>query len=180
VEDGVVVEAPGGAGAGRIEAPFDGYLGSTRIEPGSRRGGPPDSHAIVVEDLYHRLAITFLDGNGVRLDDGITERVVGRLGALGFALLAIAAVLFASLGFVLSRRIGAAASLEAPDLFGGSAPLRALKALEGTLSLACVSTARTSKWKAPRGSSRASSVFVCRPASAWPVRATRRTTDRRS
>src|SRR5690606_16012275 len=90
--DGVAIEARDGGGAGYVRAGFE--TGGLSIEDGRSFGGPPGSLAVIaisrhaVSDMHER-SYTIVDGDGVRLDDSLTDRVLGRLGIVGGAAIAL-------------------------------------------------------------------------------------------
>ncbi|MCZ7680966.1 MAG: hypothetical protein M5U28_20150 [Sandaracinaceae bacterium] len=98
---GVVVEAPDGGGAGAIDARFDTTQCALFVEPGETYGGAPGTHAVIVtsDDQW---ALTIVDGDGVRQDDGLTRRTMGRLGRFGSGALGLGMLLL----LVLAYRIG--------------------------------------------------------------------------
>lgn len=133
--DGVSIETPDGGGAGFVRAKlgdFHGRSASYIDDDAAAYGGPQGSIAVLATDGYN-WAVTFVDRNGVRLDDSLTDRVLGRFGAVGMASLAIAAMLVFVLVAVFGTALGRARTLGAPrlDVAGG----RGRQALEGTLRL---------------------------------------------
>jgi hypothetical protein len=137
---GVSIDAYDGGGAGRVSARFGGASGSVAVVDGARYGGDPGTFAVLLSSGTRR-AVTIVDADGVRQDDGIGPRVLGRLGLYGGSALALGLalvlVLFARLGLAL----GEAYALGAPEV--REAPRRdGLAALEGVLRLAPGSSLR--------------------------------------
>jgi hypothetical protein len=130
---GVSIEASDGGGAGAVRAGFDPRnTGLIVIDDGSRYG-VPGSWAVIVTD-GDQGAYTIVNGDGVRLDDSLGERVLGRLGVMGGTALALGVVLLLVLAWRLGVSLGEARTLDAPDL---DAPGKgARKGLLGTLSIA--------------------------------------------
>ncbi len=129
---GVVVEAPDGGGAGAIDARFDTTQCALFVEPGETYGGAPGTHAVIVTS-GDRWALTIVDGDGVRQDDGLTRRTMGRLGRFGSGALGLGMLLLLVLAYRIGVDLGEARALDVPDL--REARRGVLAALEGTLRL---------------------------------------------
>jgi hypothetical protein len=134
---GIRIEAPDGGGAGFVPA---GFEADGRLPLHLRQRG--DGSYEVRACTLRRAAFTIVDGQGVRLDDGIARRVLGRLGTLGGGALFIAFALFSALIGIVGRRLTEARYLAAPRLspserpderIGSDAGLR--KALVGRLRI---------------------------------------------
>lgn len=137
VTGGVLVATPDGGGAGYIRTRFDPRTGVLSVRDGTAYGGPRGSYAVIVDDGCTEItcaAYALVDRDGVRLDDSLEDRVLGRLGPLGGGALALALVLLLVLSWRLGSSLGEARTLEAPDLHTPGEGTR--KALEGTLSIA--------------------------------------------
>lgn len=131
LERGVSVEADDGGGAGTIDARFDtSDVGLFVFE----REDEPSTFVIAITDGT-RWARTVVDSDGVRLDDGLAQRVFGRLGTPGLGALALGLLLLLWIAFSLGSELGTARTLDVPDLSveGREA---GLNALEGTLRIA--------------------------------------------
>jgi hypothetical protein len=138
---GVVVEAADGGGAGAVDAGFEADQVALEVADGAVYGGPAGSFAVLLVTDEAR-AVTLVDAEGVRLDDGLDRRVLGRLGPLGTGL-ALAGLVLALLAlFVTSSELGRARGLEAPRLDDPRAGRGGLKALAGTLRVADAATIR--------------------------------------
>jgi hypothetical protein len=137
-DDGVMVEAADGGGAGAIEAGFDTRQAALFVTPGGFRD-PPGSFEIEVTD-GERWAVTLVDADGVRLDDSLSDRVIDRLGAFGALAALLGFALLLILGFVTSAEVGAARTLEAPKLLDATDPSAppslGTKALSGVMRVA--------------------------------------------
>lgn len=130
--DGIEVETHDGGGAGRIRAPFAAHLGVLFIENGEPYGGAPGTFAIIATN-GSQSAYTLVDREGVRQDDGLDARVLGRLGPFGGGALALGLALFLLLAYRLGVDLGQARTLGAPALNApGAGPRRGL---EGILRL---------------------------------------------
>lgn len=131
---GVVVEADDGGGAGAIDADFPTYDAWIFVDQRTRGGEPVPEYRVAVSDGTH-WAWTVVDDDGVRLDDSLADRTLGRLGRVGSAGLAIGALLLLFLTFTVGVELGSARGLQAPALLAGERESGALAALEGTLRL---------------------------------------------
>lgn len=116
---GVNISADDGGGAGPVDDPHIGEVDAMLvIEPGEEHGGPPGSFA-VVRTYWPWASVTIVDRDGVRLDDGLKERVLDRMGRVGIGLLAFALAAIFALVFWLGRAIGRARTIDAPRLEAG-------------------------------------------------------------
>lgn len=140
---GVIIEADDGGGAGAIRAFFpieesEIFLESRdraiAVENGTDYGGAPGTFAVLLTNSYQESAYAIIDRDGVRQDDGLEDRVLGRLGIVGGAALALGLFLLLMLAGRLGLSLGEARTLDAPDLRAAAKGAR--KALEGTLSFA--------------------------------------------
>lgn len=129
---GVVIEAPGGGGAGEVDARFDTTQCALLVLPGEAHGGAPGTYAVVVA-TDEQWALTVVDAGGVRQDDGLTRRTLGRLGRFGSAALALGMLLLLVLAYRIGVDLGEARALDVPDL--REAGRGVLGALTGTLRL---------------------------------------------
>jgi hypothetical protein len=129
----VRIEADDGGGAGRVDARLPRGPRQVFVDSGERWGGPPGTFAVIVSDDWGSFdpeyRLTLIDADGVRLDDGLEERVLDRLGIEGLALSLIVILLSIALALKLARDVGAARTLEAP----ASEEKARLHALECTL-----------------------------------------------
>jgi hypothetical protein len=137
-ERGVVLEAHDGGGAGAVSAGFDTSESIVSVRDGARYGGPEDTHAVVITDGT-RWAVTIVDSDGVRLDDGLGARVLARLGTSGALALVLALALLLALAARWIAAVGEARALDVPEL-REAGRTRGLAALEGTLRLDGAST----------------------------------------
>lgn len=127
---GVSIEAYDGGGAGRVSAGFETDVSALYFLPGPR----PGTHRLVLTD-GNEWGFTVVDEDGVRLDDGLGERVLGRLAGLDRGALGLGLALVLLLSARLGAELGRARTLAAPELRDGQVISSRLAALEGTLRL---------------------------------------------
>lgn len=131
-EHGVRIEASDGGGAGEVDARFETTESALFLERGETYGGEPGTYAVIVTS-GEEWAVTIVDADGVRQDDAITRRVLGRLGRVGSAALGIGMLLLLVLAWRIGVDLGEARALDVPDLRETGRGV--LSALEGTLRL---------------------------------------------
>lgn len=129
---GVIIETADGGGAGPVDARFDTTQSALFVAPGERYGGAPGTSAVIVTN-GEAWALTIVDADGVRQDDGLTERVLGRLGRVGSGSLALALLLLLVLAWRIGIDLGEAGALDVADR--REAGRGRLAALECTLRL---------------------------------------------
>lgn len=132
LDRGVAIEADDGGGAGELDVDFDTRHAWLSLEQRTRGGAPIPEYRIVVSDAEH-WASTMVDADGVRLDDSLSDRTLGRLGRIGSGGLAVGALLLLFLSFTTGVSLGEARTLHAPALLDGERAPGGLAALEGTL-----------------------------------------------
>ncbi|HJL15749.1 MAG TPA: hypothetical protein RMH99_08840 [Sandaracinaceae bacterium LLY-WYZ-13_1] len=134
-DHGVVVEAEDGGGAGDVDAELDTAQSTLLVRRAEALGGPAGAHAVVVV-ADEGQAVTFVDDDGVRLDDGLGARVLGRLGVVGIGALLLGLMSTLALVWIVASRLGQARALEAPALMEEREHDAGLKALSGILRVA--------------------------------------------
>ncbi|AKF07861.1 hypothetical protein [Sandaracinus amylolyticus] len=117
-EDGVLVRTADGGGAGHVAwkgaNDYDVRLSLLVVRTRFR---DVDAWALVFGD-----DATFIDDEGVRLDDSFTDRLAARLDVQSLALVLIALVALAWWSLRLARAMARARALDAPRSFGDAAP----------------------------------------------------------
>ena len=134
VVDGSAMEVrvADGGGVGRLRPPYPAHWW---LRAGRTSYQGREAVAVVLLDGDHRAFVTYVDEDGVRLDDGLVERIGSRLGSNGVGLIVLA-LAFLGLGASRALRRRADARLLTLDAHTPARGAAGALALEGTLRVA--------------------------------------------
>lgn len=130
----------GGAGAVQITDPFARPRGGMVIAHGALRGRDAwvalvDAPAWSEGRTIERTFVTYFDDEGVRLDDGLADRLSARIGSSSVGLAVFGLFLALVLAFRLTRTLEDARALDAPELVRDAPARESLSRASGTLRL---------------------------------------------
>ena len=108
------VVAYDGGGAGAVDMGFSPVR--VTVMDAAVMDGPRGAFAVVASHAPSTGALTLIDADGVRLDDGLLDRTFGRLGAFSAGLLLLGLLGALGLLFVLGRELAEAHALDVPRL----------------------------------------------------------------